>query len=118
MRKILKKFWKFIKKFPLSHYALLYFMINFSYALFGVKFWYDTAWGIARLLIFFPAIFVYSEIDEMFFYQVKGDSYRVETDLILIGLFFLLDLLLLSLRTGSLKNLIKKTYHKLTKPKK
>ena len=31
---------------------------------------------------------------------------------------FLLDLLLLSLRTGSIKNFFKKTYHKFTKPKK
>ena len=75
-------------------------MVNLSHALFGIKFWYDTPYGIARFLIFLPVIFVYAEMDEMVFNKSDQNTYHVETDLIVVGLFILLDLLLLSLRTG------------------
>ncbi len=81
--------------------------------LFGIKFWYDTPYGIARNLIFLPVIFVYAVMDEVIFSKSDQNNYHIETDLIVIVLFILLDLILISLRTNSLKNFLKKAYKKL-----
>jgi hypothetical protein len=98
MKRVFKKIWKIIKKFPLSNYVILSFAINLIHSLFEIKFWYDTTYGIARFLIFLPIIFIYAEMDGVLFEKADQNNYHIKTDLVVVVLFILLDLLLLYLR--------------------
>ena len=113
-----------VKKFPITCYGVVSF---FSYLLADSLTVYDHP--VIVLTIFFltyPAMWVIISTEKLllpeFLLRSASGKSSLE-DLIIefclvIFVTILLDLLLLSLRTGSLKNLLKKTYHKLTKPKK
>jgi hypothetical protein len=110
MRKFLNESWDLVRLFPFSSYAiclaLLEIFLRFTQT--------DTNGGatIFFYLLSYPARLVMTFFDFNFLLKKIPQIY------ILFIFVFLLDLLLFSLRTGSLKNLLKKTYHKFTKPKK
>jgi hypothetical protein len=121
-----KKLWSFVKRFFLTTYGVLFLCAYVSWIVVGV----DTSNGInsfwGLLMIFFaPLITLLVKVNEVLVLTDKilplpktGEIYWIAIALLIASFLFLLDLLLLSLRTGSLKNFLKKTYHKFTKPKK
>ena len=98
----------FLKKFPLTVYAVM--VLLFIYFT-DENIQYDSNFiHVALLMILSLPLIAIGQIYT--FLKINVSLPWV------IPLFLLLDLLLLSLRTGSLKNFLKKTYHKFTKPKK
>ena len=118
MKFFLKKLWSFVKRFFLTTYGVLFLCAYVSWMVAGV----DTSNGInsfwGLLMIFFaPLITLLVKvnealvlIDEILPLPKTGEIYWIAIALLIVAFLFLLDLLLLSPRTGFLKNLIKKFF--------
>ncbi len=119
MRKIFKEIWNVMKLFPLTSYGIFLLLIMCFLDLtnsFQAIEASAPGFPLFLFLIAYPLRLISSFIN---FVGLKVFLDFFYPQLIGICIFlFLLDLLILSLRTGSLKNFLKKTYHKLTKPKK
>ena len=110
MKNFLKEILNLMKLFPLSSYVVMVVCFEILLHVMGSNFDGDA---IDRLIFFSVVFFGYpiSFFGNLFDREVSDTMFIW----LIIFLAFLLDLLLLSLRTGSLKNFLKKTYHKLTK---
>ncbi len=102
---------KILKKFPLTAYSVVVILMLF-FTDKNIQYDSDFIHMIVLWILVMP-LMVINQLHMMF---------DIQSDVLpwVFPIFFclLLDLLILSLRTGSLKNFLKKTYHKLTKPKK
>lgn len=114
-----------VKKFPITCYGAISLLIYFVLYAFSITYDYGLV-ALLPMLIGAPFMWAVTSVEKLllpeFLLRSASGKSSLE-DLIIefclvIFVTILLDLLLLSIRTGSLKNLLKKTYHKLTKPKK
>lgn len=98
MKKIWSKAWKLVKTFPLVSYALVWLIKNVFLILSGITIWYESALGLLSIILFFPIMFVYAELDRLSFISSDQNLYRFEVDLLIIVLFLSLDLALILFR--------------------
>ena len=114
MKKIVSTIWIFIKEFPLATYVILGANANLMWYFFKIQ--YDSAIGVLIMIIFAPIIFMSDFFDSIFFREDLYGSLVRSIVIILVTMifFFILDLLILSIRKGHLKSIFKKIISKLT----
>lgn len=119
MKKFFKEIWNVVKLFPLTSCGI--FVLMAAIFVQETNATYDSqglSGGLFLLLILLSRPFQLINNLANFLHMSWLINFFKPPLLGTCFFLLLLDLLLLSLRTGSLKNLLKKTYHKLTKPKK
>lgn len=98
MKRIFNKVCNFVKKFPLTNYAIFGFIANLVWYLFKIE--YDTYLGVSIMIIFAPLIFLVDFFDHLFFYHNPyGSHFRLFTNsFILLLNNLLLDIFILYVR--------------------
>lgn len=109
-----QKFWQFVKRFFFTTYGVLFLCAYVFWMSSNVDTSVDLEvfWKLI-LLVFIPPIALLMKLNEIFITSCVWNICEFSRVLLIVTFFLLLDLLILSIRTGHLKNFLKKTYKKL-----